>query len=102
MKCKFLCVVEAASTAPDSICFSENGKRFIKEGAEYEHVDAYKLVHAGYAECTDEECRAKIAELNPDHQGIMRQVHNRIMSEQQEFIDELEAEEAEENDDDDE
>ena len=99
MKCKFTCVIEASPEAPDSICFEESGKRFVKEGAEYEHVDAYKLVHAGYAECVDEECKTRLAELNPSKQGVLREVHNRIVAEQQEFLDELEAEEADEEDD---
>lgn len=99
MKCKLLYTMEAGPTAPDSICFVENGSRFIKEGAELEHADAYKLVHAGHAECVDEECKTKLAELNPDQQGVMRQVHQRIMSEQQEFLDELEADDEEDEDD---
>lgn len=99
MKCKFICVVEASPEAPDSICFEENGKRFVKEGAEHEHPDAYKLVHAGFAECVDEECKTKLAELDTSNQGVLREVHNRIIAEQQEFLDELEAEEAEEDED---
>ena len=99
MKCKLLYTMEAGPTAPDSICFVENGNRFIKEGTELEHADAYKLVHAGHAECVDEECRTRLAELDPAQQGVLRQVHNRIMAEQQEFLDELEAESIETEED---
>ncbi len=97
MKCKLLYTMEAGPTAPDEICFTENGRRMIKEGTVIEHPDAYKLAHGGHAECADKECEDRVASMNPDQRGALRKVHDRIMKEQLDFIDELEDEDEDED-----
>ena len=101
MKCRMLFVMEAGPTADDEICVVEEGRRFVPPGTVITHDEAWKLVHAGHAEPADEECRARVALLSPKTSGLLRQVHNRIMDNLEDFQEEQKAEaQAAEPDDD--
>ena len=99
MKCKLLYDMEAGPTASDDICTCENGKRFVLAGTVIDHPEAFLLVHAGHAESADEECTARVSEMDQSQSGKQREVHERIMREQSEFREEMEASELEEEED---
>lgn len=98
MKCRLLFTMQAGPTAPDELCIVEDGIRFLPVGTELDHPGAYRLVHGGHAEATDDECRAKVKTLNKNDAGLLRQIHKRIIDEQADFIEEI----ADEYDDEDE
>jgi len=87
--------MQASPKANDDDCFEEDGVRFLKKGSIIDHPDAYKLVHGGFAEAADDECREKVATMSPRSQGTLKKIHDRIIQEQRDFIDELEDEEDE-------
>jgi hypothetical protein len=95
MKCKLLIAMEAGPTAPDDICTVEDGRRIIEAGTVIESPAAWRLVHGGFAEPADKECEERLASVNQSQAGKLRQVHERIMREHAEFLEELEAEEDE-------
>jgi len=92
--------MEAGPSAPDDICFEEDGRRLIKAGTIIEHKDAYKLAHGGHAEPADKECEDRVTAMNQTQRGALKKVHDRIMEEQREFQDELEAEIEDDEDND--
>ena len=92
MKCRLLFVMEAGPSAPDDICVVEDGVRFVPAGGVIDNPDAWKLVHAGHAESVDDECREKVATLDRKTIGLMRQVHNRITENMEDFQDEKQEE----------
>ena len=95
MKCKLLIAMEAGPTAPDDICTVEDGRRIVEAGTVIESPSAWRLVHGGFAEPADDECHSRLKSVNQSQAGKLRAVHERIMREREEFIEELEAEEDE-------
>ena len=96
MKGKLIIDMEAGPTAPDELCeiTTIRGKqsRVLRAGTEIDHPDCYKLVHGGFAEAADDECRERVAQMNETQEGALRKVHERLMREQEDFQDELTAE----------
>lgn len=93
MKCRLLFDMQAGPSAPDEICVFEDGKRFLKAETVLDHPDAYKLVHGGHAESADDECREKVKTMNQSTRGLMREIHERITGEMEEFQASLQEEE---------
>ncbi len=100
MKCKLTTTLECTPNAPDDPeqQVTEGSKRFWRVGAVLEHPQSFLLVHGGFAEAADDECRDRVAEMNQTQRGVLKSVHDRIMKEQEEFQQDLEAEELDEVD----
>jgi len=99
MKCRLLFTLEAGPSAPDDICIVEDGIRFIPEGTEIEHPQAYMLAHGGHAEASDDECRERVGKMDSSKKGLLRKVHKRILDEQKDFQYEQEQLESGNHDD---
>ena len=99
MRARLTQTLEAAPDADPAIVVIENGRRYVTAGTVIDHPDAWKLVFGGFAEAEDEECKARVAKTPADARGIQKLVHDRIVAEQAEFLEEireeLEAEDAE-------
>ena len=82
----------------------EDGERYLKLGTILEGPDCWMLVYGGFAESMDDECRDKVASMNPKGQGLHRQAVQRMQEDladfQQDQLDQA-AEESDECDDDD-
>jgi len=96
MKCRLLVSLPAGKSVPDDHpgIVVEGSHRTLREGTIIEHCQAYRLVQGGFAEAMDDECKATVESLGGVH-GVARVVHERILREQQEFRDEIEAEDNE-------
>ena len=93
MKCKLLVDMSAGPSAPDDLCeVMDDGARILRAGTVINHLDAWKLVHGGFAEADDEECTARVKAASPKKSGVLRAVHERVMQEQAEFLDDLDTE----------
>ena len=97
MRARFLVEMECGPTAPDEHpgIVEEGGKRFWTVGAEVEHPQCFKLVHGGFCEAVDDECRDRVALMDQTTVGKLREINERIKAEQKEFQAEMEAEEWE-------
>lgn len=99
MKARLLVTLDAAPTADPAIVTEENGRRFVTAGTVIDHPDAWKLVFGGFATAEDDECKARVDKTPKEARGLQREVHDRLIAEQAEFLEEikeeLEAEDAE-------
>lgn len=76
-----------------------DGRRWIVAGTEYDWPDSWTLVNGGFAEAADDECRKKCEENPPTpKQAQHRDYHERVIREQKEFRDDLDAEHYDEDD----
>lgn len=104
MRIKLLIDLEAsrkfAKTHPELIELRD-GRRWIPAGTEYDWPGAWTLVNGGFAEAADDECREKIKQNPPSPmEASHRQYHERIIREQQEYKEDLEADDFYDEDDD--
>ena len=108
MKAKLLVQMDAGPTCPDHLTDREvkpdgRRKRICNPGTVLEHPDAYKLVIGGFAEAADEECEKAVEAFKnraPNSIGLLRQVHESVMDENEqanlERAEELEGEDEDE------
>jgi hypothetical protein len=97
MKARLLVTLEAAPSADPAIVVIENGRRFVLAGTVIDHPDAWKLVFGGFAAAEDDECKARVEKTPAEARGLQREVHDRIIAEQAEFVEEYIAEQEAEN-----
>jgi len=98
MKCRLIVPVQAGLDAnPDDVIIDGN-RRCLPAGTEIEDPNCYLLVHGGFAEAVDEECRERVAQEPQESRGLLREVDQRVRDEQAEFEYELQQEEEEDDD----
>ena len=88
MKCRLLYNMKAGRHAPEDICVTEGGVRYVPAGATIDNKDAYLLVHGGHAEALDDECQEAADRKDresPDQKGVLREVYDMMINEQEEF-----------------
>lgn len=98
MKARLLVTLEAAPSADPEIVTIENGRRYVVAGTVIDHPDSWKLVFGGFAEAADDECKARVEKTPKEARGLQREVHDRLLAEQAEFLAEQEAEMEAEHD----
>jgi len=89
MKVKFTHVAQAGPSAPEELTVEENGRRFYAVGTVFEGLQAWQLVVGGYAEPADQECVQELERRGVKPGKLMRETHERIMQEHEEFRDDL-------------
>ena len=88
MKGRLLIRLPAGPGVPDERCTIEGRRRYLESGAVIEDPQVCELVHRGFAEPADEECRlaaVALAERSPETVGFGRREHDRIMRERLEW-----------------
>lgn len=89
MKARLLCTLPAGPSVDPAIVTYDDGKPFVLEGTVIDHPQAFELVKRGFAVAEDDECRNALKRVDKSTIGIARKVHDELMAQHNEALEEV-------------